>query len=417
MLWREHARNWRIARWMITLIIIVAAFVVGFNLRSNVVLMTELGIPIIADDDPAGAGQQSKLKTSYESLSDRISEVEDLLSEYSLDEVDLGEATSSMLSDLIASANDPYAAYYDEQRYADYLLESTEHGYGGIGVLFGDYNGRAYAIDVLDGSPAQAEGVNVGDFVRAIDGDYTSTWSASEVIGALSKHIGEDVVVTWMRPISLDATTGEEFTTTLACNPYSEANVTYELREEVGYIRLKQVTSNTSTLVSEAISLLASQGARAFVLDVRNNPGGYLTQSIDTASLFVPSGVLVGIQTNAGLTTRTATGVVATSAPMVVIANSYTSGVAEVLVAALKDNQRATVVGQKTMGKGSVQVTRELSFGGAIRYTAAYYLTPNGREIKDNGVAPDIEVANSDGDQDDMQLQVAIVTARSMISQ
>lgn len=418
MLGREHARNKRIACLMITIIAVVAAFAIGFALRSNITLMNDLGIPVATKESVGRINQTSKLKTTYESLSERISEVEDILSEYSLDEVDLGDATSSMLTQLFDATNDPYAAYYTEQRYADYLLESAERGYGGIGVLFGDYNGRAYAIDVLEGSPAQAEGVSKGDFVRAIDGDSSSTWSSSEVIGALSREEGEDVVITWMRPISFDATTGEEFTTTLKCNPYTAENVTTYLREEVGYIQLKQFTANAATLVAEAIESLTLQGARAFVLDVRDNPGGYLTQSIDAASLFIPSGVIVGIETNAGVSTRTANGSASLpiSTPMVVLANSYTSGVAEVLVAALKDNQRATVVGQRTMGKGSVQVTRELSFGGAIRYTAAYYLTPNGREIKDNGVSPDIEVSNNNGDEGDVQLQVAIVTARSMIS-
>ena len=162
-----------------------------------------------------------------------------------------------------------------------------------------------------------------------------------------------------------------------------------------------------------AVSELESQGAASFVLDVRDNPGGYLTQSVDIASLFVKSGTLVKIQTReAEDSTKTATGAVATDKPLVVLVNGNTAAAAEVLVAALQDNQRATLVGQTTLGKGSVQVTRELSFGGALRYTAAYYKSPLGHDINGVGVTPDVTVALSEGI--DNQKELAIETAQSL---
>lgn len=412
---REYARNKRIAFWMLVFLVVVAAFAGGFLLRSNIPLMVSLGVPVDESVEAPASNATAKPKTVYDALSARISEVEDMLTAYSFDEIHLEEATAGTLTDLMASTQDPYAAYLSQERYEAYMKETSERGQSGIGVLFGDYDGRAYVIDVLEGSQAQAEGVRQGDFVHAVDGDASHTWSTSELVGALARQDGENVVITWVRPISLDATTGEEFTTTLACRTYDVVNVTYELREQVGYIKLHQITGNCSALVQDAVEQLAAQGAQAYVLDVTDNPGGYLTQALDVASLFIPSGVLVGIETPEGTSTRTATGATITMAPMVVMANEFTSGVTEVLVAALKDNQRATVVGQTTIGKGSVQVTRELSFGGAIRYTAAYYLTPSGREISGNGVAPDIEVANPQDDTDDRQLLVAVETARSMI--
>ncbi len=402
---------------MIIILVVLGAFLGGFLLRSNVALMTSLGVPVEEGADAASAPGSTKVKTTYDSLSMRISEVEDTLSAYSFDNVNLGEATDLMLADLMTSTEDPYAAYYNEERYETYLKENAERGFSGIGVLFGEYDGRAYATDVLADSEAQAEGVKQGDFVQAIDGDSSHPWSASEVIGALSKEDGENIVITWMRPMSLDAKTGEEFTTTLTCHTSDIVNVTYELHENIGYIKLRQVTGNSAELVQSAVEDLAAQGAAAFILDLTDNPGGYLTQGLDIASLFVSSGVLVGIQTPDGTSTRTATGATITTLPLVVMTNGYTSGVSEVLAAALKDNQRATIVGQTTTGKGSVQVTRELSFGGAIRYTAAYYLTPNGREIKGVGVSPAVEVANAPDSDDNTQLLVALVTARSLIAQ
>ncbi len=134
------------------------------------------------------------------------------------------------------------------------------------------------------------------------------------------------------------------------------------------------------------------------------------------ASLFVQSGVLVEIQTNDGTSTRNASGETISDAPIVILDNDFTAASAEVFVAALQDNQRATTVGQTTMGKGSVQVVRELSFGGAVRYTAAYYLTPLGHDIEGVGITPDMTVANGSGpDADDTQFLVAMDSARSLI--
>lgn len=412
---REHARNKRIARVFFAFIIIVVAFILGFGLRSNIPLVTALGFqtPEVTNPD----SKMVSTKTTYDALSARVGEVEDILETLSMDDASLSEATVGMLTELMASTGDPYAAYYDEERYEKYIKESAEKNYSGVGVLFGDYNGRAYAIDVLEGSEAEARGVEKGDFVVSIDGDSSHSWSATEVIGALARDEGSNVIITWMRPISMDAERGTEFTTTLICSTYKAENVVTDLYEEVGYIRLHQITDNASDLVRGAVERLSAEGAQAFILDVRDNPGGYLTQSCDTASLFVQSGVLVGIQTNDGTNTRTASGVTITSAPLVVLINGYTAAAAEVLVAALQDNQRATCVGQTTMGKGSVQVMRELSFGGAVRYTAAFYLTPLGHEINQVGIAPDISVGGDQtGGEDDTQLLVAIDTARSLIS-
>lgn len=412
---KEHARNRKVVVALIFFIVVVMAFIAGFMLRSNVQFSEMLGFSV-GSESAAGGKMTKQAKSTYDSISARVDEAEDILTTYSMDEIHLAEATDSMLADLLKATGDPFAEYYDQERYDAYIKESSSSGYKGIGVLFGDYNGRAYAIDVLEGSEAQAKGVTKGDFVEAINGDSSHVWSASEVIGALSRAQGENVVVTWMRPLSMDAENGSEFATTLESREYDAENVTTSMMDgDVGYIRLRQITSNASELVKRAVTDLTSQGAQALVLDIRDNPGGYLTQSLDTASLFIPSGTLVGIETLDGTTTRTASGATVTALPLVVLVNGYTSSAAEVLAAALQDNQRATTVGQTTMGKGSVQVVRDLSFGGAIRYTAAYYLTPDGRRINGTGITPELIVGTAG--EDDTQLLVAVDTARSLMDQ
>ena len=240
----------------------------------------------------------------------------------------------------------------------------------------------------------------------------------TEVVNALAKDEGATVSVTWMRPASLDAQTGEQFTTTLTCKVYEEANLTTALSDGVGVVKVRQISSNAAELVDQATKSLIEQGAGAIVLDLRDNAGGYLTQAVDIASLFVNSGVLVQIQGNDGpATTKSAAGDAPyKDVPLVVVVNRYTAAAAEVLAASLQDNERADVVGETSMGKGSVQVVRELDFGGAVRYTAAYYLTPQGEPIDNVGIVPQVGVVNGEGeDGADSQLATGIDIARSLI--
>ena len=212
-----------------------------------------------------------------------------------------------------------------------------------------------------------------------------------------------------------DGSEGEEFTTTLICSDYQEPNVTTQLVDGVGYISLKQLTQNSDTLVRSALDDLSSRGAHSFVLDLRDNPGGYLTKAVDVASLFIRSGVVVEIDTLEAKTTKQVTGDIATDAPLVVLVNGNTAGSAEVLAAALRDTDRAVLTGTTTMGKGSVQVTKPLSFGGALRYTAARYKSPDGYLIDNVGVSPNITVTVREGASDDNQKTFAIETAGSLV--
>jgi carboxyl-terminal processing protease len=420
---KKHISNQRAgANWsrgvctaFVVLICLVVAFVAGFSVRSHVNFVSSLGFNVQEFNQQASNSQSSK--SAYDSISARITEVEELLSTYSTDEVNSDEATSAILQGLMDATGDEYAAYFTPERYENYIKETAERSYTGIGILFGEYDGRAYASDIFAGSQAQALGVEQGDYIVAIDGDSTHKWSMADVIGALSINSGESVVITWLRPTSQETFSGTEFTTTLDCTESSEPNVTsYVTGENVGYIKLAQISSNSADLVSSQISELSEAGAQALVVDLRGNPGGYLTQALDISSLFVSSGVLVRIQTNDNSSTRSASGSAQTNAPLVVLIDEYTSGVAEVLAASLSDNQRATLVGTTTAGKGSVQVIRELSFGGAIRYTAANYLTPQGVEIDKVGISPDVSVTNYD-DETDTQLLVAVDIARSLIEE
>ena len=409
---KPSTRNTRVVKALTLVIGACLLFCAGFLVRNDDGLMQRLGVVSSADASAADASS-----VSSDGLSSRVAEVESILQSESLDSFDLDASTSASIEAFLESTNDPFTRYYSDARYTAYVKSSTEE-YPGVGVLFAESNGRAYALDVFEGSAAADAGVQPGDFVIAIDGDRSQEWSATEAINAVQRQAGSTVVITWMRPENDDASAGSEFSTSLECSDYEEPNVSIDLVDEsVGYIKLAQFTQNSDSLVRQAIDQLSSQGAQSFVLDLRDNPGGYLTKAVDVASLFIRSGVVVEIVTVDASTTKQVSGEVATDAPLVVIVNENTAGSAEVLAAALRDTERATIVGTTTMGKGSVQVTKPLSFGGALRYTAARYKSPDGYSIDQVGVTPSITVSQREGNEADEQLDLAVDTAASMIQQ
>ena len=408
---REHRRNKRILRLLCFVVAIAVAFVAGFALRSQDQFLVSLGFSI-PGVQKAGTQSADVKKSPYDSISARLSEVEDVLAKSDLNGYDLDEATKEVFKGFSNACDDKYFEYLDPSRYASFVKDSSDGAYNGVGVLFSDYNGHALVSDVFSGSAAEAAGVQQGDVLIGIDGDTSHDWSVTEAISGLSRNAGETVVVTWMRPSSVGAETGISYTTALTCSSYKEQNVTYSLDGTVGYIRVRQITQDTADNVSAALADLIDQGATSFVVDLRDNPGGYLTQAVDVANLFIKTGVIVEVQTSTGTSPKSASGKTVTDLPLVVLTNGYTSGAAEVLAAALQDNQRATIVGETTIGKGSVQVVHELSFGGAIRYTAGYYKSPLGHDIDGVGVIPDITISSSEGGTDP-QLVLAVETAQN----
>ena len=385
-------------------------FATGFVLRGNDVFLNRMGMDALSVDVEQNPGATVSGNT-YDSVSARVAEVQGLLEQQSLDDFSLDEATRVLISDFLKETGDPYARYYDAQAYAAYS-ESEGGDVFGVGVLFGDYKNQAYVVDVIPQSSAQIAGVEVGDFVVAIDGKRKDEgWTLAETLKGIEREEGSTVAVTWRRPENVESPGGDEFTTTLTCGVAEQKNVTHKLRsDKVGYVKVRQIGRNAATLVSDAVKTMEGKGAKSFVLDLRDCPGGYLSQAVELASLFQGSGVVVQIQTTEGVTTRSASGSAITSAPVAVVVNGNTAAAAEVVAASLQDNDRAIIVGQKTMGKGTVQLVRELSFGGAISYTAAEYLTPSGRTLDKAGVSPNV-VAGS-GSNVQLELAVEAVAAR-----
>lgn len=404
----KNKRNASIVKFLGACIFVCVVFCAGFAVRGNTDLLDAMGLSSFDTDSDVNPGMTVSGDT-YNSLSARFAEVDGILSEGGMGSYDLSQATAKALPAFLGAVDDPYLRYYDDQSYQSYLT-TTKNPNAGIGVLFGESDGQCFVSDVFEDSAAASAGIQPGDRIVSIDGVAKTTWSAPDVLNALSRGEGESVFITWNRPAT-ESSEESTFGTTLTFSSSSEENVTYETQEGIGIIRLKQITSDSASQVTNAINAVTAEGAHSLVLDLRDVPGGYLTQAVDISSLFIQSGVVVQIETAEGTTSRSADGKSITTAPLVVLVNGRTSGCAEVLAAALQETDRASVVGTATLGKGSVQIMQPLSFGGALRYTAAYYLTPNGRQIEGTGVSPDIE-SSSASTQESVALDVARSLAR-----
>ena len=218
---REHRRNKRILRLLCFVVAIAVAFVAGFALRSQDQFLVSLGFSI-PGVQKAGTQSTDVKKSPYDSISARLSEVEDVLAKSDLNGYDLDEATKEVFKGFSSACDDKYFEYLDPSRYASFVKDSSDGAYNGVGVLFSDST-VAHSFPMCSRAPLPKRPASQqGDVLVGIDGDTSHDWSVTEAISGLSRNAGETVVVTWMRPSSVGAETGTSYTTALTCSSYKE---------------------------------------------------------------------------------------------------------------------------------------------------------------------------------------------------
>lgn len=349
-------------------------------------------------------------------VSDHVDEVLRILKRDALNPPSDTSATAGAVQGLI-EVGDAYGTYFDP-RHFEYFNEEMSGEFGGIGVSLGEKDGRAYVIDVFDDTPAARAGLKPNDRFLAIDGERRDKWISDDVVKRVRGKEGTKVELTMIRP-GKKGVPGKEFTVTLTREMITFPNVISEMKQGVGYIRLGQFNDNATKEIAEAVRSLEKKGARSLVLDLRDNPGGGLQQAVTVASLFIDKGVVVRVEERGkDEEQHSVQGGKITDAPLVVLINGNSASASEIVAGALQDYDRAVLVGEKSFGKGSVQTIEELSFGGAIKFTTAHYLTPKRRVINGKGLTPDIEVTmdleKQADDKTDIQLKRAIAEAKRM---
>ena len=286
---------------------------------------------------------------------------------------------------------DPHSLYMTRDAFKS-LQDTTKGEFSGLGIEVGMENGYVKVISPIDGSPAEAAGLQSGDIILKLDNVPAKGMSLNEAIDIMRGPKGSDIDLTIGR-------TGQSqpFEVKLVRDTIKVASVRERwLENGYGYIRVAQFQRRTGTDVREALQKLQSEEKlKGLVLDLRNNPGGILRSSVDVASLFLNGGTVVyteGRVEDADVSYSADPLDITDGIPIVVLINQGSASASEIVAGALQDHSRAVIMGTESFGKGSVQTVLPLSDSRAIKLTTALYFTPNGRSIQAEGIVPDILV-------------------------
>lgn len=289
---------------------------------------------------------------------------------------------------------DPHSDYMDQEQYRQ-MTAVTRGQFGGIGVELTLEGKVPEVISPIDGTPAAEAGIEPGDRIVKIDTQATTGMDVEEIVKRLRGVPGSRVALTISR------NDRNPFEVVLTRNIIHVVSVKSDLKNRnIGYARVTTFTENTASELADAVARLKARSngqLNGFVLDLRNDPGGLLDAAIDVAGAFLDGGVVVTTRGRNGADDHVYRappgGDLLRGIPIVVLINSASASAAEIVAGALQDHRRATVMGTRSFGKGSVQTIIPLEGRGALRLTTALYYTPSGRSIQGQGIAPDIVVS------------------------
>ncbi len=300
----------------------------------------------------------------------------------------------------VAAIGDPYTVFTDPDENKQFF-DSLDGVYEGIGVEIDVVNGRLTVIAPLAGSPAEAAGMQAGDVVVAVDGVNIEGLSLAEVVQKIKGPSGSRVDLSILRD-------GEMSVLEVRRGLIRQASVEVEFDGDIAVVSLYRFSSELTSEFDRIVDQVVQKGAKGIVLDLRNNPGGFLDAGVTVAEEFLQTGDKI-------VEERFKTGQISPflssrdgrlkDIPVVVLVNNGSASAAEIVAGALQDNRQAVVVGEQTFGKGSVQAVEEFPDGSALRVTVAKWYTPAGRSISDEGIAPDRMVEAAEGS--DNQLEAA----------
>ena len=342
---------------------------------------------------------------------DLFGEVLEKINDEYVDEIDQSQSMDAAINGLLQSL-DPYSAYMTPESFESMQTE-TSGEFGGLGIEVGMEAGVVKVISPIDNTPASKAGLKAGDYIVKINDTQVQGKSLTEAVELMRGPVGSSIEITVRRR-------GEK--KALIFNITREIievqSVKFELLENnIGYIRLTSFNENSSSQVKKKIEKLNNnKKLKGYILDLRNNPGGLLSQAIKISDFFLDNGEIVSTKSRQPSENRkwfAKKGDLTNGKTVLVLINYGSASAAEIVAGALKDHKRAIIVGENSYGKGSVQSIIPLKNRGAIRLTIAKYYLPSGKSISEVGVTPDIEVAEGSDDfkinsETDNQLNFAI---------
>jgi len=361
--------------------LLIATFVAGFLLGS------------------AGASQNSKQEDDYKYFR-LFTDVFRTVKENYVSDVNTRDLIYGALNGMMKSL-DPFSAFFTPEQYKEFRQE-TEGEFGGVGIEIGMEKGRPIVISPIEGTPAFRAGIRSGDIIVEINGEDTSNMTLMDVVRRIRGKPGTKVTLTIMRK-GLDKPLKIELERAII----KVESVKWTKIGDIGYIRLSQFTDGVGREIEKAAKNLTAQGVKGIILNLRNDPGGLLTEAINVSELFLKEGKLVVYtKTKKGEVNRYFSRrkpIIPEDMPLVVLVNKGSASASEIVAGALQDHKRAILVGEKTFGKASVQNIMPLEYGSAIKLTIAHYYTPLGRLIDKKGIQPDVEVKMNEQEEEKLQ--------------
>lgn len=315
---------------------------------------------------------------------------------------------------MVAAWGDPYSRFVDPDELKQEEID-IEGEYGGLGIYIGSRDGKILVISPIEGTPAHEVGLEPMDEIVKVNDEVVLGWNINDVVKMLRGEPGTNVTV-WVRREGHDELLRFDITRELI---KIESVSQKRLTNDIAYIRIKHFTQKTAEEMLSALKVAGETKAKGLVLDLRNNPGGLLDASVAVADYFLDGGEIVSIRgrvdkANEIFTAKPGT---AFDGPMAVLINEGSASASEIVAGALKDRERAVLVGEKSFGKGSVQTLFRLPDGSGLFVTIAKYYTPSGAMIDGVGVEPDIVVEGKYTGKldDDEQLKRAIKEVETLL--
>jgi len=307
-----------------------------------------------------------------------------------VDEIDDRELIEAAITGMLTSL-DPHSSFLDTEHFSD-MQEQTKGRFGGLGVEITMDQGMVKVVSPIDDTPAARAGLQPEDYLIAVDDFSIIGMQLSEAVERLRGEVGSKVTVKVQRGQL------EPFDVTLVRDFIKIRSVRSDIFDGIGYVRITTFSEQTTPGLMEAVDdFFREEGdaLKGIVLDLRNNPGGLLTEAISVSDAFLEEGEIVstrGRNADEGSHVYAKPGDIARGLPMVILINSGSASASEIVAGALKDHKRAVILGTRSFGKGSVQSVIPISNSSAIRLTTARYYTPSGVSIQARGIVPDIEV-------------------------
>ena len=357
----------------------------GFGLSLGVMTALQFAAPVLAQSS-------SERSSVYEQL-DLFGDIFERIRSQYVEEVDEAELIEAAINGMLTSL-DPHSSYMSPKAAADMRVQ-TRGEFGGLGIEVTQQDGFVKVVSPIDGTPADAAGIEAGDFITHVDGETVLGLTLNQAVEMMRGPVGSEIIITVVREGE-----DEPFDVSIIRDTIKLTAVRSRVEGSSVVLRITTFNDQTYPNLSDGIAKQVEElggidNVNGFVLDLRNNPGGLLSQAIRVSDAFLEKGEIVstrGRDPQDGDRYNASPDDLAEGKPIVVLINGGSASASEIVAGALQDHRRAVVVGTRSFGKGSVQTVIPLGGDGGIRLTTARYYTPSGRSIQALGVSPDIIV-------------------------